>query len=109
MNDLERLFKEALASGLRSQTLTTCSRWSEYRRTMGEPFPGPYSFLRHPWCREISDSTAPFNSTMKGAQLGITEVAINRAFYTIDILKRDVLYVLPTAINAGDFSKSRCN
>jgi hypothetical protein len=44
---------------------------------------------------------------MKGAQLGITEVAINRAFYTIDILKRDVLYVLPTAINAADFSKSR--
>jgi hypothetical protein len=44
---------------------------------------------------------------MKGAQLGVTEVAINRAFYTIDILKRDVLYVLPTSINAGDFSKSR--
>ncbi|MFA5345376.1 MAG: terminase gpA endonuclease subunit [Candidatus Omnitrophota bacterium] len=74
---------------------------------MGEPFPGPYSYKYHPWCREISDSTAPFNSTMKGAQLGITEVAINRAFYTIDILRRDVLYVLPTAINAADFSKSR--
>lgn len=107
MSDLVNLFKKALATGLRSQTLTTCSRWSEYRRVMGAPFPGPYSFLYHPWCREISDSTAPFNSMMKGAQLGMTEVAINRAFYTIDILKRDVLYVLPTAINAGDFSKSR--
>jgi hypothetical protein len=74
---------------------------------MGEPFPGKYSYKYHPWAREISDSVAPFNSTMKGAQLGITEVAINRAFYTIDVLKRDVLYVLPTAINAGDFSKSR--
>jgi len=107
MNDLTNIFKEALAMGLKSQVLTTCSRWSEYRRMMGEPFPGPYRYTYHPWCREISNSTAPFNSTMKGAQLGVTEVAINRAFYTIDILKRDVLYVLPTAINAADFSKSR--
>ncbi len=107
MNDLTNTFKNALASGLKSRVLTTCSRWSEYRRVMGEPFPGPYSYRYHPWAREISDSLAPFNSTMKGAQLGITEVAINRAFYTIDILKRDVLYVLPTAINAADFSKSR--
>jgi hypothetical protein len=44
---------------------------------------------------------------MKGAQLGVTEVAINRAFFVLDILKRDVLYVLPTALNAGDFSKAR--
>jgi hypothetical protein len=44
---------------------------------------------------------------MKGAQTGLTEAAINRALYTIDILKRDVLYVLPTAIAASDFSKTR--
>jgi len=44
---------------------------------------------------------------MKAAQMGVTEVAINRAFYTIDVLKRDVLYVLPTAVTASDFSKAR--
>ena len=44
---------------------------------------------------------------MKGAQLGVTEAAINRALYTIDKLKRDVLYVLPTAGDASDFSKAR--
>lgn len=44
---------------------------------------------------------------MKAAQMGVTEVAINRAFYTIDILHRDVLYVLPTATTASDFSKAR--
>jgi hypothetical protein len=44
---------------------------------------------------------------MKAAQMGVTEVAINRAFYTVDVLKKDVLYVLPTSINAGDFSKAR--
>ena len=74
---------------------------------MGSPFPGPYTTKYHPWVREMHDSWTPFNVAMKGAQLGVTEVAINRAFYTIDQLKRDVLYVLPTALNAGDFSKSR--
>jgi hypothetical protein len=44
---------------------------------------------------------------MKGAQVGVTEAAINRALYTIDGPKRDVLYVLPTAMGASDFSKSR--
>lgn len=74
---------------------------------MGEPFPGPYGWRHHPWVREILDSTAPFNYAMKAAQLGVTEVAINRALYVLDRLHRDVLYVLPTALNASDFSKAR--
>jgi hypothetical protein len=74
---------------------------------MGSPFPGNYSFKYHPWCREISDSNASFNTAMKAAQMGVTEVAINRALYTVDVLRHDVLYVLPTSINAGDFSKAR--
>jgi len=76
---------------------------------MGEPLSGPYSFKYHPWCKEIHDSDAGFNTIMKAAQLGLTEVAINRSFFTVDVLKRDVLYVLPTALNASDFSKSRFN
>jgi hypothetical protein len=76
---------------------------------MGEPIPGPYSFKYHPWCREIHDSKANYNTIMKSAQMGLTEVAINVAFYTVDIKKRDVLYVLPTSLAASDFSKSRFN
>jgi hypothetical protein len=76
---------------------------------MGAPFEGPYSFKYHPWCREPHDSTASRNTIMKAAQLGLTEVAINRSLFTVDVLKRDVLYVLPTALNASDFSKSRFN
>ena len=74
---------------------------------MGAPFPGPYSFAHHPWCREIHNSKAAFTVAMKAAQLGITEAGINRAFFTLDQLKRDVLYVLPTSLNASDFSKAR--
>jgi hypothetical protein len=74
---------------------------------MGAPFNGPYSFQYHPWCREIHNSKAQWTIAMKAAQLGVTETGINRAFYTLDQLKRDVLYVLPTTINASDFSKAR--
>lgn len=102
-------FGEHVNQGLVSRTLSTCSRWVTHRRVMGEPFPGFYSFKYHPWCREVHDSKAGFNTIMKAAQMGLTEVAINVAFYTVDILKRDVLYVLPTALNASDFSKSRFN
>lgn len=76
---------------------------------MSGDFAGPFSFKYHPWGREIHDSTASFNSIMKGAQLGVTEVAINRAFYTLDVLKKDVLYVLPTSKGASDFAKARFN
>lgn len=102
-------FGDVLHQGLVSRTLNTCSRWVQHRRIMGEPFPGPYSFKYHPWCKEVHDSSASFNTIMKAAQMGLTEVAINVAFFTVDIKKRDVLYVLPTALNASDFSKSRFN
>ncbi len=74
---------------------------------MGGDFAGPYGFKYHPWAREPHDSKASWNVSMKSAQMGLTEVGINRAFYTLDVLKKDVLYVLPTMINATDFSKAR--
>ena len=88
-------FQEGLTRGLENSSLQSCSRWAEHRRVMGAPFPGPYSFKHHPWCREIHNSKAAFTVAMKAAQLGITEAGINRAFFTLDQLKRDVLYVLP--------------
>lgn len=109
MNALLDAFGEALCEGLTSRTLQRRSRWVEHRRIMGEPLPGPYSFKYHPWCRDIHDADADFVTIMKAAQLGLTEVAINITFHTVDVLKRDVLYVLPTALNASDFSKSRFN
>jgi hypothetical protein len=106
-DDLWDTFALGVTTGLTTSSLKSCSRWAEYRRVMGAPFPGPYSFLHHPWCREIHNSKAAFTVAMKAAQLGITEAGINRAFYTLDQLKRDVLYVLPTTLNASDFSKAR--
>lgn len=106
-NPLLDELKKTIISGLKSNTLTSCYRWATHRRIMGEPFPGPYSGRYHPWVIDMHNSNASFNYAMKGAQLGVTEVAINRAFYVLDQLKRDVLYVLPTSLNAADFSKAR--
>ena len=106
-DDLWDAFQQGITRGLENSSLKSCSRWAEHRRVMGAPFPGPYSFLHHPWCREIHNSKAAFTVAMKAAQLGITEAGINRAFFTLDQLKRDVLYVLPTTLNASDFSKAR--
>lgn len=108
-SELRESFVKVLSTGLVSNTLSTCSRWATHRRVMGMPLEGPYSFLHHPWCEEIHDSLSIYNTTMKAAQMGMTEIAINRAFFTIDVLKKDVLYVLPTALNASDFAKSRFN
>src|SRR5579872_5641709 len=107
MSSLLDDLKNCIADGLRDRTLTSCSRWAANRRIMGGDFSGNYSWKHHPWVRELHDSWAPFNVAMKGAQLGVTEVAINRALYIIDKMKRDVLYVLPTTLTASDFSKTR--
>jgi hypothetical protein len=106
MNFVDQL-RAFVKEGFRSNNLRSCSRWAEHRRVMGAPFNGPYGFVRHPWCREIHDSKAAWTVAMKAAQLGVTETGINRAFFTLDQSKRDVLYVLPTALNASDFSKAR--
>ena len=106
MSFLDEL-REFVKEGLRSNNLRSCSRWAEHRRVMGAPFNGNYGFLHHPWCREIHDSQAAWTIAMKAAQLGVTETGINRAFFTLDQSKRDVLYVLPTSLNASDFSKAR--
>lgn len=100
-------FMSAIAEGLQGASLTTPSRWAARRRIMGGDFPGPYSTKHHPWVREILDSKAEFNTAMKAAQVGFTEVGMNRALFSVDIEKRNALYVLPTSQIASDFSRDR--
>lgn len=107
MHPLLADLKKSIADGLVSQSLTSCYRWATKRRIIPDKItnkPLSYSAHKYPWVIELHDTQAPFNYAMKGAQLGVTEVAINRAFYLIDQMKRDVLYVLPTSLIASDFS-----
>jgi hypothetical protein len=75
---------------------------------MGAPFPGPWSFKKFPFLREIHDCNSELIVSRKAAQLGLTETALNKTFFTIDILGRDVLYLLPNkSPDAADFSNAR--
>ncbi len=44
---------------------------------------------------------------MKGAQIGVTETMINRAFHMLDVRRIDVMYLFPTTDDASDFSAGR--
>jgi len=92
---------------LTDAALTTCTRWSEARVHMPNPFPGPINFDRFPWQREILNINEGLVTVQKAAQIGYSIAGMVRALYVVSERKNDVLYVLPTQGLAGDFSKAR--
>ena len=99
---------DRIAAGLRRRSLTTCSRWACACRVMGKPFPGPWTFRRHPWLKDMHDVESEFCVGQKGAQLGFTEWALNQTFFHMDVKGVDCLYVLPAKTpDASDFSTGR--
>lgn len=107
MNLFDEL-KNQIVTGLERKAVTSCSKWAQLYRIMGQPVPGPYSFTYHPWCKDMHDCEEETMVGMKAAQMGYTEVALNKTFYAMDILGQSVLYILPSSHpDAGDFSSSR--
>lgn len=105
MHSLAKLMTERIVMGLTRKSITSADRWAENYREMKE---GRWSFDRYPWLREMHKSNSIFNVGQKAAQMGFTETLLNLAFYTIDILGKDVLYVLPNKHpDASDFSTGR--
>lgn len=103
-----QLMATRIATGLQRQTINKCSTWSTRYRVMGKPFPGPWSFLHHPWTKEIHDCTDEVIVAQKSAQMGFTETCLNKTFFAIDIDGKSVLYVLPASTpDASDFSTAR--
>jgi hypothetical protein len=101
-------FAKRLVGGLKRKSITTCSAWAEKYRVMGMPYPGRWSFEHHPWTRDMHDDKREMIVGQKAAQMGYTEVALNKVFYSVDILGESVLYVLPSATpDASVFSTSR--
>lgn len=77
---------------------------------MSGDYPGPWDWRYHPWLKDMHDSKFDVNIGQKSAQMGFTEWALNTSFYYIDVLKMDVLYILPNKVpDAADFSSSRFN
>lgn len=107
-NDFTKAMAERLVSGLQRKSITRPSRWACTCRVMGEPYPGKWSFLHHPWLRDMHDSEAEVNVGQKAAQMGFTELVLNLTFYHIDVKWVDCLYVLPSKVpDATDFSSGR--
>ena len=85
----------------------TRSGWSQLRRTFnGIPMeiPGPL--------RSIYLDLAPRVVVMKGAQVGISEWAINLSLWTADIGhagRGNALYIMPSGATVGDFVQARVN
>ena len=106
--NLHNLLAETVVSGLNRCSLTSTSEWSEMYRIMGKPFPGPWTFLHHPWLKAMCDCTHQLTIGQKAAQMGYSEVGLNRTFKVIDMDGQSVLYVLPnTKPDASVFSSSR--
>lgn len=107
-HQIAKLIAERVASGLQRKSITSCSRWAEQYRIMGEPYPGKWTFKHHPWLREMHDSEAELNVGQKSAQVGFTETVLNKTFFKIDVQGVDCLYVLPAQTpDASDFSSGR--
>ena len=105
---LKSLFVEHLVSGLSRKTVSLESSWAMKYRVMGKPFPGKWSFLHHPWLKDMHDDPSEMIIGQKAAQMGYTEVALNKTFKKIDIDEESVLYVLPANTpDANDFSTAR--
>lgn len=103
--DIAEIFAQKFAAGLNRTSVQLPSKWAESYRIIKTK---PWTFDRHPWLRDMHDSDNPKNVGQKAAQMGFTETLLNLTFYTLDILAKDVLYVLPNKNpDAGDFSSSR--
>jgi len=107
-HQLMTLLSNTISNGLKRKAVTKTSEWAETYRIMGQPFPGPWSFAHHPWAREMHDCESEIMVGQKAAQMGFTEVALNKTFKAIDIDGVSVLYLLPASDpDASDFSTSR--
>jgi hypothetical protein len=110
MGSLQEDLAARFRNKLTRSSLVTASRWAEQYRIMEGDFTGPWSFDAHPWLRGMHDSKHEFNIGQKAAQMGYSETMLNLAFFNLDILHRNVLYILPNARpDASDFSNRAIN
>lgn len=99
---------QVISNGLRRKSIVDCYTWATKCRIMGSPWPGPYSDKYFPWTRTWHNCDDPKVVIKKAAQVGATEYALDRVFYTIDIRRIDCLYLLPSQTpDASNFSAGR--
>ncbi|MGH0004079.1 phage terminase large subunit family protein [Pseudovibrio ascidiaceicola] len=111
VNKVEEIFCE----GLRPDPALNVSEWADLKRVLSSKAssePGLWRTSRFPPLREIMDCMSIYSSVseiavMKGAQLGVTEVALNSIGYYIDHSPGPIMYVMPTENGAKRVSNTR--
>ncbi|WP_375646602.1 phage terminase large subunit family protein, partial [Bartonella sp. TT29SHDZB] len=101
--------------GRRPDPPYTVSQWADknrYLSTVTSAEPGLWRTIRTPYLREIMDNLSVYDPTettvvMKGAQIGMSEAALNFCGYAIHHSPGPALYVMPTVETAKKLSKSR--
>ena len=107
-NGLKKYLAEQIVAKSKRKLLNKASTWAESYRVMTKTFPGLWKFDHHPWARQIHDDNNEVIVCQKAAQMAISECAINRTFFKMDVLGQDVLYLLPNSKpDASDFSTGR--
>ena len=108
---------EAFSRALLPTTPLTISQWADKTRQLPETSThesGQWRTERFPFIKRIQDLLSPSDPTqqiavMKGAQLALTECALNWMFYTIDHSPGPFLYVQKTLDAVNVFVKQRFN
>lgn len=101
---------ERLKTRLTRSSLVSPSRWACQYRFMQGDFPGLWRFESHPWLLDMHDSKYELNIGQKAAQMGYSETMLNLTFFNLDIMKRNVLYILPNLHpDATDFTTRAFN
>lgn len=109
------LYTTAYRAGLAPEPELTVDAWADANRYLspGEANEhGKYMTSRTPYLREIMQAlsigqTTENHAVMKGAQLGLTQVAINWIGYIIEHTPAPILFYLPTRDLAKQTSETR--
>ena len=115
MTDVDRLYREAFATGCAPEPEITVDVWADANRILspGEANEhGPYRTARTPFFREIMRLLSVIAdvrriTVMKSAQIGVTQVAVNWIGYLIEHAPAPILFYLPTREVAQQVSETR--
>lgn len=106
MSEMKGILKKRISSGLKRKSIDDAAKWACQYRVMKNGV--KWSFERHPWLREMHQSTQEIVVGQKSAQMGYTETALNITLFRMDVLTDDCLYILPSKTpDASDFSSAR--
>ncbi|EFO31346.1 phage terminase large subunit (GpA) [Roseibium sp. TrichSKD4] len=109
------LLRQVFADGVRPDPVQSVSQWADEKRFLSgkaSAEPGKWRTKRFPPLKEIMDCMSVYEdvqevAVMKGAQVGVTEVALNTIGYAVDYSPGPLMYCMPDVPTAEKISETR--